>query len=343
MSAAVRRKAPILREFALAAIAGLVAGVSPFTPNEWAPAAAAGGVVAAGVLGWRLRPASAVWRETREASRARFGADQLAAASIALLCLAAFAPTLHWMYLEWTRSVWSNEHGLFVPFVMAWLARDQLRGDTGPAESSAWGLAPLAAGLALAAVDANAQSRYPAALGLLLVLLGLSLLLLGSRRTRALRVPLLIGILLVPIPYTLGTPLALRTITAMGVPPLLELIGVTSIREGTLLILPHNVFLVADACSGVATMYASLAAALVLAATSTSHWRRLALILCAPLLAVSANVVRVTLLVLIAQAFGTDLLDTMLHEASGVATFGVVLVLLFSIAFARAPSATSTA
>ena len=37
-------------------------------------------------------------------------------------------------------------------------------------------------------------------------------------------------------------------------------------------------------------------------------------------LAIGANVVRVTLLVLIGEFLGTALLDTALHEASGVAT-----------------------
>jgi exosortase len=344
MNSTVNRKGPILRELALAVTAGLVFAVSPFTPNEWAPSAAGGLVVSAGVLAWRLRSGAPVWREAESAGAGvALGRDAVAGLAVFGLCLAVFAPTLEWMYQEWTRSVWSNEHGLFVPFVMAWLVRNQLRGDTSPAESSAWGLAPLGAGLGLAALDASTQSRYLAALGLLLALPGLSLLLLGPRRTRALRVPLLLGILLVPIPYTVGTPLALRTITAMGVPPLLDLVGVTAIREGTQLVMPRQTFLVANACSGVATMYASLAAALVLAALSASNFRRAALLLSAPLLAIGANIVRVTLLVLIAQLFGTQILDTMIHEASGVATFAIVLVALFSIAHTRSPAAASPA
>lgn len=342
MKTAMPRKGPILRELALAALAGVVFTVSPFTPNELAPAAAGGLLVAAGILGWRLRPASPVWQEeARTPFRLRH--DQVLAISVSLLCLAAFAPTIQWMYREWTRSVWSNEHGIFVPFAMIWLARNALRGDQGPAESSAWGFLPLAAGLALAALDANAQTRYLAALGLLIALPGLSLLVLGARRTRALRVPLLIGILLVPIPYTVGTPLLLRTLTASGVLPLLHMLGFTAMREGTQLILPHQNFLVADACSGVATLYASVASAMVLAALSTSRWRRLALILCAPALAIAANVVRVTLLVLLADTFGTALLDTAMHEASGVATFAVVLIVLIAIANTRAPRVSAAA
>jgi exosortase len=333
MKSAVLRKGPLLRELAFALTAGVVFMVSPFTPNELAPAAAGGFVVGAGLLAWRLRPRSPVWEEAAsEAPALELGWDRTAGVAVALLCLAVFAPTLHWMYLEWTRSVWSNEHGIFVPFAMAWLARNALRGDHGPAEGSAWGLLPLGVGLALAVLDANAQSRYLAALGPVVALPGLSLLLLGPRRTRALRVPLLIGLLLIPIPYTVGTPLVLRTLTASGVLPLLQLLGFTVLREGTQLIMPRQNFLVADACSGVATLYASLASALVLAALVTSPWRRVALILAAPVLAIGANVVRVTLLVLLAQTFGTALLDTAIHEASGVATFGLVLAVLFWMA-----------
>jgi exosortase len=341
MKTAMSRKGPILRELALATLAGVVFTVSPFTPNELAPAAAGGFLVGAGILGWRLRPASPVWQEAPESSF-RLRREHVPAIATPLLCLAVFAPTLHWMYLEWTRSIWSNEHGLFVPFAMAWLARNTLRGDDGPAESSAWGLLPLAGGLALAAADANAQSHYLAALGLVMALPGLSLLLLGTRRTRALRVPLLLGILLVPIPYTVGTPLVLRTLTASGVLPLLHMLGFPAVREGTQLILPRQNFLVADACSGVATLYASVASAMVLAALSTSRWRGGALILSAPILAIAANVVRVTLLVLLAHIFGTELLDTAMHEASGVATFAAVLVILLAIANARTPGVRAT-
>ena len=342
MKTAMLRKGPILREVALAVVAGVVFTVSPFTPNELAPAAAAGFLVGVGILGWRLRPASPVWHEGAEGAF-RLQRDHVLALSVSLLCLAAFAPTLHWMYLEWTRSLWSNEHGIFVPFAMAWLAHNALRADPGPAESSAWGFLPLGAGLALAAVDANAQSRYLAALGLVIALPGLSLLLLGPRRTRKLRVPLLLGILLVPIPYTVGTPLLLRTLTASGVLPLLHALGFTAMRDGTQLILPRQNFLVADACSGVATLYASVASAMVLAALSSSPWRRVALILLAPVLAIGANVVRVTLLVLLADTFGTALLDTAMHEASGVATFAVVLVILIWLANTRPTGAGATA
>jgi exosortase len=332
-------KGPVLRELALAATAGLVFGLSPFTPNERAPSAAGGLAVGLAVLAWRLRRGSPVWHEPVEAA-AGVGRDRLLGFGCLLLCLAAFAPTLQWMYREWTVSVWVNQHGLFMPFVMAWLVHRKLRDhpeDAGESPS-AWGFLPLTAGLGLSVLDANAQSRYLGALGLLLALPGLSLLLLGRRRSWAIRMPLLLGVLLLPVPFSLVAPLGLRMLTAQGVLWLLHGLGLSALREGTLIHMPpaHN-FVVADACSGANTLWAALAMALVLAVTNPSTGRRVALLICAPALAIGANVLRVTVLVLLTRWLGTDLLDTPIHEATGVATFFAVLGPLMGVAYWRLP------
>jgi exosortase len=240
------------------------------------------------------------------------------------------------MYREWTASIWMKQHGLFVPFAMAWLVRTRLRDLPGPVEPSRWGLGPLLAGLSLSVLDANAQSRYLGATGLLIALIGMSLLLLGTQRTWAIRTPLALGLLLIPFPFTLATPLGLRTITAAGVLPLLQLLGFAAQRDGTLIHLPPaQTFVVADACSGVNTLWASLAMAIFLSVGVRSGGRRVALMLAAPLFAICANVVRVTLLVILTDWLGLELLDTPIHEATGVATFFGVLVPLMLIAHVR--------
>jgi exosortase/archaeosortase family protein len=47
---------------------------------------------------------------------------------------------------------------------------------------------------------------------------------------------------------------------------------------------------------------------------------------------VATNVVRVTALVLLAQVYGLEILDTAAHQLSGYAAFAVSLVVLFGIA-----------
>jgi exosortase len=331
---AVWWKGPIPRELLLAAAGGLVFALSPFTPNEHTPAAIGGALLALGILAWRLRRASPVWDEADPTIRVT--SEQFLGAACLIVSLVAFSPTLLWLYREWTVSVWVNQHGIFLPFAIAWLIRQKLHGDRGPSEASAWGFLPLAFGLALSVLDTNAQSRYLAAVGLLVALPGLSLLLLGTRRTWAIRMPLALTVLMLPVPFSIVAPLGLRTLTARGVLEILHSLGFTALREGTLIQMPpaHN-FVVADACSGANALWAAIAVALVLAVTNPSPARRLALIALAPLLAVGANVVRVTALVLLTRWLGIGLLDTPVHEATGVATFVGVLVPLLLVAYAR--------
>jgi exosortase len=324
----------LLRESCLAVLAALVIAASPFTPGSLLPSLGIGAFCGVALFVYRMRSAPALAEGVDEAPAADIDWRPLAISGLVVaLFLAVFAPTLEWMYEQWTRSVWVNNHGMFIPFVMAWMAREALREDSGePEAGSAWGFAFLVPSLMLAVLDAGTEARYLAAAGFLLGLPGLCLLLLGPRRTGKLRVALLIGVLMMPVPYTLATPLALRTMTAQGVEAVLHLLGFSVLREGTLLYMPQNVFLVADACSGFATLYAAVAVALVLACYAKTFRRRVAVLAVAIPFALAANVARVTALVLLSLGMGEWILDTPLHEATGVVAFFVILVSLFLVA-----------
>jgi len=256
--------------------------------------------------------------------------------SAGVLTLVLYLPTLRWMYSEWTGSIWVNAHGVFVPVAMAYLAYSRLRLDPSrEPDSSPWGFAFLVPGLALTILDMATRTRYLAAVGLVLCLPGLCLLLLGARRTRDLVVPLLVGIFMVPIPDTPPTHLWLRDATAMGVEPLLSLVGMPVLRDGTLIEIPSGAFVVSNACSGFATLYASIGVALVLV-LSTRSWTRRALVLLSVVpLAVACNVLRVVLLVLLTHYLGPEILHTPVHEASGVATFMIVIFALWTLGSER--------
>lgn len=314
----------ILRELALATLAGTVIGLSPLVPQHWVGSTLAGLVTGGVVLGVRLRRAATV--EEVEATGARWSISPWVAASV-LLWLALFAPAWMWLYRQWTGSLWSNEHGIFIPFIVAYLVHSTLRRDPEPQreEGSAWGLPWLALGGGLAALDAPIHTGYLAVVGLLVSLPGLSLVLLGRRRTRELAVPLMVALLMMPIPRTLATDLALRHVTAVAVDQLLFFFGFAVLRDATVLRMPGRTFIITDACSGFSTLYAGFAVAFILACTADSHARRLLLIVAAPVLAIAANVTRVLLLVLLTNRFGNWVIDTAFHPATGVATFLIVL------------------
>lgn len=253
---------------------------------------------------------------------------------LALFCL-AFAPTAAWLWHRWTLSIWYNGHGMFVPLIVAYLVRENLKRDpiVEPA-SSAWGFLFLVPGLAMLALDTAIRTQLLAAVGLVLCLPGLSLLLFGVGRTRALAFPLFLSAFMLPIPagFIGDLHLVLRHISAWGAEGLVDLWGIPVLRQGTTLWLPEATVEVADSCSGFSTLYASIALGAILAYLSRSNARRSALMASAVVLAVACNMVRVAGLVLIIHYFGADPLKTTLHPASGVATFAVAFAVLLSMA-----------
>jgi len=320
----------VLPELALATLAGVVMASSPLVPKHWLGSLAAGVATGAAVLAWRLR------RQPKEEDAAPSRPLRLpaAVAITGALWLAVFATTWLWLYRQWTTSVWSNEHGLFVPFAVAYLVVRALREEPRPeqAEGSYWGLPLVALGASLAVLDLSVRSGYVATIGLLVSLPGLSLALLGVRRTRALLLPLAASWLMLPIPRTLATDMQLRHIAAGSVEWLLDLFGYTVLRDDTVLSLPGRTFVVSDACSGFATLYASISVAFILACIAPGLLRRALLLLVAPVLAIVANVVRVLILVILTYHHGNWFIDSFFHPATGVATFAIMLVGLLAIA-----------
>ncbi len=329
----------LLTDLAFAALAGIVMALSPLVPKHWAGSLAAGLITGGAVLVWRLR------RPVEEAVRPVSGPQVRVPpelVTVGVLWLVVFASTWLFLYHQWTASVWSNEHGIFVPFIVAFLAYRVLRADPEPARvaHSAWGLPLVAAGAAFAAVDGSLRSGYLGTIGLLLTLPGLSLVLLGTERTRRLLAPLAASWLMLPIPRTLATDMQLRHITAVSVEWLLDLGGYTVLREATVLHLPPRTFVVSDACSGFATLYAALSIAFLLAVVTPHNLRRALVLLTAPALAIVANVVRVVILVVLTYHHGSWFIDSFFHPLSGVVTFLFVLGVLLFVAGRPEPAPT---
>lgn len=252
----------------------------------------------------------------------------------AALLLLVYAPTIVWLFGRWTMSVWHNAHGLFIPPLVAWLVAQALKRYKGaPAVGSAWGFAFLVPALCLHVIDTGMQTQLLSAGSIVLALPGLSLLLLGRPRTRAIAFPLLFMAFALPIPLaaTERLHLVLRHLTTALVAPTLSALGVSVYSEGTSLHLANASVQIADACSGFSTLYAAIAFAVLLAYFSTSPLRRSLVLLLAVPLAVLSNVTRMVLLLLLVVWQGPWVLDTVLHPLSGMLTFALVLPVLMRV------------
>jgi exosortase len=256
----------------------------------------------------------------------------VAGAVVTGLLALVYAPTLAWLFDRWTISVWHNAHGMFVPPLVAWLIYTELRQRQHlPASHSAWGFVLLIPALLLHALDAGMHTQVLSATSILIALPGLSLLLLGWPRTRAILFPLAFLAFALPIPLgvTESLHLLLRKITVVVGTPLLPLLGISVYVEGTTLHTSRGALMVADACSGFSTLYAAMAVACLAAFTAASWQRRALVLLLAAPIAIAANVLRVVFLVAMVVWQGEAILHTSLHPLSGMATFALALPIIF--------------
>lgn len=246
--------------------------------------------------------------------------------------VAVFAPTIVWLWGRWTLSVWHNAHGLLIPPVVAYFVREELQGLRHlPRSSSAWGFAILLPALAIHALDTGMHTELLSAAALVLAIPGLSLLMLGLPRTKAILVPLAFLALALPIPLSFSERihLVLRHVATAGTAAIVPWFGVPVFVEGTTIHMAEGALQVADACSGFSTLYAAVAVAMLTAYQSASPTRRIAVLLAAAPIAIASNIVRVVLLVLLVAHVNPNILETWVHPASGIMTFALSLPVIF--------------
>jgi len=251
---------------------------------------------------------------------------------ISLLML--YMPTIFWLWGRWTMSVWQNGHGILVCALVIYLIWRELQKLKNILPSSnSLGFIILIPSLLLYMLDTGINTQLLSSFAMFSSLIGLSVLFLGVIKTKAILFPLLTMFLTLPIPlvFTEVIHLTLRHIATKSVEFILNQMGIPVFTSGTLLEIEGGTLMVADACSGFATLYAAITIAILTAYFCTSIKRRIILLLIAAPLAIGVNIIRVLVLALLVNYFGLNILATSAHELSGLLTFMVALPILFII------------
>jgi exosortase len=133
------------------------------------------------------------------------------------------------------------------------------------------------------------------------------------------------------IVYALTAPL--KQFASAIAEQLLYSLGYPIARTGVVLSIGRYQLLVADACSGLHSMYSLLALSLlyVYLMGHPSRWRNAVLIAAALPIALAANVVRVIILVLVTYHFGDAAGQGFVHGFAGIALFLIALTLLMFV------------
>jgi exosortase B len=253
--------------------------------------------------------------------------------AVALGLAALYVPT----YISFAHTVWRDDayaHGPIILLVVAWLAWRQRAALAGTKPAPALGAMVLLPGLVLYVVGRafglavfEAASQLPVAAGLVLMAGGVPAL-------RSLAFPVALLFFVIPLPGFLldlaTTPL--KTGVSAAVAAILQVAGYPIERSGVVLDVGGHPMLVADACSGLNSIYSLAALALVYAhVTPPKSASRMVVLLAAIVpIALVANIVRVTALVLLAYHFGDDVAQGFLHSFAGLLVFMIATWLLVS-------------
>jgi exosortase len=216
----------------------------------------------------------------------------------ALLLL--YAPVLNDTIHIWL----SNDdysHGLLVFPVSAylvWLNRDRI--NSAKIEPNAWGFLFLGLGVVVEVVGYIGQLSHIGMWSLLFSITGGILLLYGKELWNIVRFPVMFLAFAAPISDTLLNRLTLGLVTFSSICAggIMDLLGFTISRHGNLLDVPGVTLEIADACSGYHGLITMLAFSTLYAYMyETRRFTRILLILLSIPVALSANIVRICVLV----------------------------------------------
>ncbi|MGI6300232.1 MAG: exosortase/archaeosortase family protein [Verrucomicrobiota bacterium] len=257
-----------------------------------------------------------------------------------------------YLYTRWTGADSNYGHGPIVVLVSCWLVwrkREELLATT---KNPNWlGLLGIAAALALHWIGLRGQLPRISAFSLLLLMWSSVLHLWGWRTAKIVIFPIGFLFFVIPLGF-LDTSVAvrMRILASTIAVDTLKVFGLDVTREGTMLFFNTGDAVgsrfrldVAAPCSGIRSLIALSSLTAVYAyLTQRNHLKQLILFASAIPLAIIGNVARITLLGLIAQGFGEEVLFRELgiplrwmakdlHEMSGYLVFVIAIALMFLI------------
>lgn len=250
--------------------------------------------------------------------------------------LAMFGP-VYWAAFN---GIWQSEehgHGAIVLAVLVWLywqKRDALvELVSNPSRAAGWaifvfGLLIYFIGQVVDITIFKFGSQIP-------VLLGIFLLTKGWGAARLLVFPLAYTVFMIPLPSLLVDAITgqLKQWVSVVAEQLIYAAGYPIGRTGVMLTIGQYQLLVADACSGLNSMFSLSALGLlfiyIMDRKSTIY--TVVMVLSILPIAFAANIVRVIALILITYYFGDEAAQGFLHGAAGMVLMMVALIILFAL------------
>jgi exosortase len=273
-------------------------------------------------------PSDDAWEKNRSAEKPRTGI-WFAPLSLSILVAIMYGTVLTSLARQWWEDP-NYSHGFFVPVFagyVLWTKRDQWRAL--PFHPNNFGLAIMLFAIGLRVLGMLGAELFIARLSLVILICGIVLFLAGSRALRWMAFPLGYLFFMIPLPaivyYQLTFPLQLWA-SRLGAGGLVAL-GIHTVREGNLLMLPNCTLNVVEACSGIRSLLSLLAAVVAFAYLAEPiRWKRGALAVASIPIAIAANGLRLVATGVISYFFSPRADSGVVHLALGLSFFALAFL-----------------
>ena len=256
-------------------------------------------------------------------------------ALLLLTVCVVFASVASELVKDWHRDP-NYAHGFLIPLVSAYFLwqKKSILASTRPSPS-VWGLVGLVGALGLFVVGTAAAEVFTQRVGLLALCASLVCFLWGWRHLRLVAFSIVFLALAIPLPYVIyyGLTMPMQALAAKIAVGGLKVVGVPAVVQGNIIHLSGGVSLeVAEACSGIRSLYAFLAAGALMAySLHVAWWGRLAVFATAIPLTIAGNAFRVFGSGMAASLFGMEATHGTIHEMFGLLVFVFTLSLFYAV------------
>ena len=247
-----------------------------------------------------------------------------------ILLVACYAPVLFALVKNWNSDA-DMGHGFFVPVVVAfivWQKRGELARIT--PQANWWGLVIVIYAAFQLWIATLGAELFLARTAFVLSLIGMVLLLGGTRYLRVLAFPLFLLFFMIPIPAVIYNRITfpLQILASQTAESALSLLQIPVLREGNILELPEQQLSVVEACSGIRSLLTLSFLSLVYGYFFERRaWMRVLLFVATIPIAIIANANRVTLTGVLAE-YKPELAEGFFHEMSGGVIFMAALLIM---------------
>ncbi len=245
-----------------------------------------------------------------------------------------YSPVLIRLGAQWLNDP-NFSHGFFVPafsLYLLWGERHQV--SKLEAQPSLWGLPLILCGLVILFLGVFGAELFLSRVSLLFVIAGLVIFFQGWQIFRAVLFPWAFLLLMIPLPALVLNQITspLQILASKVAAAILPLAGVPVLREGNVINLPAMPLEVAEACSGIRSLFSLVTLAIIYGyLMETRIWVRVALAFASIPIAIAANSSRIVGTGLLVQYWDPDKAQGFFHEFSGWLVFVVSLVMLYLV------------